>query len=183
MAHRSILFVPSWVADVFKRNKLPLNDILDFSKVRQVLSAKDIAGLSVFQTIAAKEIFNVEHGSYNLYVAWLGTSHTEDDKKFRDNTLNVLENAPELNQELRDRFFTVDETQNSNVSAEAFINYDLSPEIGAIVLKAGFDLKNRSLKTQALEAVIQALYAYMPYNEVAKTPWFRQYLEVLSHKA
>lgn len=82
--------------------------------------------------------------------------------------------------ELEARLFDPESKQDQY--EKAAISYDLSPSAVGVVIYPGFFTATKPLEAQQelVTAVLNALYVYNEYHEVARTPWFKRQLELLS---
>lgn len=184
---KNIVFVPHWVADTLKRNRLPLSSVLDLKVLRQHLSTNDIGSLMAFQQAAIEYMFSPLKGiingkddlCYDLLYHW-GNSVTEQaDKVFLQNTLSVFAGGDDAKlSELLERM--ADDNDDASDKSEPFITYDLSPEVTAMVIYPSGITHDAKLRVRAVEAILKALYVYSEYHTVARTRWFAGYLELLS---
>lgn len=184
LIQKNFIVVPYWAHEAMRRAGLELKAILDFPTIRQALSAADLSELMLLQEDLGYLVGKPEGGfnSSALSSAWWETAKGEDETFLR-NTVYAVTYDTVNRESARSRLFSPDAKRDRD--EEAFITYDISPTVGAIVVYPGFFTSPSAgeLQFRALEAILKVLYVYNPYYEVARTPWFRQYLMGLSVKA
>jgi len=186
MTHRKdIIIVPHWVHESLHRNGMNLGDCLDFEKVRKVFSQSDLVQFLCIQD-SIKYLTGTEETlqaiDAGLWRKWNETVMTEDAKALLYNAVSPMSTDPTFQQAARDRLFSPDVKRARD--EEAFITYDIAPDIGAIVVYPGHFTSAvlGELQVRALQAILKVLYVYNTEHEVSRTPWFRQYLTGLSLK-
>jgi hypothetical protein len=183
VAEKKIVVVPFWIADTVHRNKMMLADALDFEKIRRFCSPADLAGFIAVQDCATNLVGGETHaGSWSLYQVWSESLRTEDGKSLLANTVYPLTYDESFVKDAKERLFGED-SRNERYS-EPFHYYDIAPAVGAMVISPGFytAMASDELHLTTVEQILKALYVYAPHDEVARTPWFRRYLELLSKK-
>lgn len=199
----SVFFVPYWVVDTLQRNRLPLTTLLEISKLRTVLSGGDLAAISYLNShlsLLLPPLKNKHMGSngtedaefaYDEYFCidehWRSNS-VGTDLSWLQTTLPVIKQQPQTEQNLKARLFDAEPKawQPSETPEEKpFIIYDLDRTVSLVSIQAGhfktkFGPGARQLQLELVRAVLKVLYAYMPYNTLAKTSWFRHYLCLLN---
>lgn len=183
VAEKKIVVIPFWIADTVHRNKMSLADVLDFEKIRRFCSPADLAGFAAVQDCATNLVGGDTHaGSWSLYQVWHESLRTEDGKSLLANTVNPLTFDESFVKDAKDRLFGED-SRNERYS-EPFHYYDIAPAVGAMVISPGFytAMAPEELHLHTVEAILKALYVYAPLDEVARSPWFRRWLELLSKK-
>jgi hypothetical protein len=182
----TIVLVPYWVHETMRRHNLSASaDMLDFEKVKPLFSAVDLAGFISMQEELATVVGD-PGGYYDgsaLTTAWQQSCQQPGSREYLDYTLYPLVGDATFRQECRDRLFAPVAAKRPR-DEEAFITYDVAPEVGAIVIYPGHFTSKTSgeLQDRALEAILKTLYVHNALHEVARTPWFRQYLHGLSVK-
>jgi hypothetical protein len=186
MTHRKdIIIVPYWVYESLHRHGMNLSDCLDFEKIRGVFSQSDLVQFLCNQAdmkyITGNEQTGLEADA-GLWGKWNQTLMTEDAKKLLYNAVSPMSTDPTFQQAARDRLFSPAVKRARD--EEAFITYDIAPEVGAIVVYPGHFTSAvlGELQVRALQAILKVLYVYNTQHEVSRTPWFRQYLTGLSLK-
>lgn len=186
MTHRKdIIIVPHWVHESLHRNGMNLGDCLDFEKIRGIFSQADLVQFLCIQdsinyiTGAQESVQKIDAG---LWSKWNQTLMTEDAKKLLYDTISPMSCDPTFQQAARDRLFSPEAKRARD--EQAFITYDIAPEVGAIVVYPGHFTSAvlGELQVRALRAILKVLYVYNTQHEVSRTPWFRQYLTGLSLK-
>lgn len=182
MTQKKIVLVPYWISETVHRNKMNLADVLDFEKIRHLCSPVDLAGFAILQDCAPNLVGGDVYMPWSLFGVWFESLRTEDGKSYHANTVMPLTFDESFIKSAKDRLFSED-SRNERYS-EPFNYYDIAPAVGAMVISPGFYTANASdeLHLNTVEAILKALYVYAPHNEVARTPWFKRYLELLSKK-
>lgn len=184
---KDLILIPYWIKEALERNGLPLSSCLDLGKIKPILSLKDLVLLVTLQKPFFQNIVTgVEASSGSLTMAWvegIGTANSAPDREllaFRSETILPLSEDESNFKELAIRLFDKD----SFVSRyeNPFIIYDLTPDtIGVVIYPGHFTIPNNIvLQKQLIESVIETMYAYAPFHEVAKTVYFKRYLTLLS---
>jgi hypothetical protein len=178
---KRVVLIPYWVQDILNRNKMPLADCLDIGKMKPVLALNDLLGMAALQNF-----FPTVLGSdFPDELWWVWQTSTADNaelKKFMDAYVTNLGNNPVYVNVVQSRLF--DEDAKHFVYENPFITYDLSPETLGVVIYPGFFVGNDIVELQKslIKAILKVLYVYDPSHEVAKTPLFKRYLELLAVK-
>lgn len=183
MAEKKIVVVPYWIADSVHRNKMNLADMLDFEKIRRVCAPADMAGLLIVQEFATHLVGGDLHiGTWGIDQAWYESLRTEESRTFYQNTVIPLTCDESFVKDAKDRLFGEDSRTERH--SEPFNYYDIAPAVGAMVISPGFYTASApdELYLATVEAILKALYVYTPPNEVARTPWFKRWLQLLSKK-
>lgn len=183
MTQKKIVVVPFWISETVHRNKLNLDTVLDFEKIRRFCSPADLAGFIAVQDCATNLVGgDVQNGAWDLHQAWYESLRTEESKSYHSNTVIPLTYDESFVKDAKDRLFAED-SRNERYS-EPFNYYDIAPAVGAMVISPGFYTASapEELHLLTVEAILKALYVYAPHNEVARTPWYKRWLELLSHK-
>lgn len=179
-----VILIPHWIAETIKRNALNIRDCLNFEKIKPILTAEDIAGFLALQNamyfVTGAEAAESTHIA--LYYTWFESASPEN-QKYLESIVMPISVEPTFVDNAKARLFEEDAKQEHHT--EAFITYDLVSGISGIVVYPGYFTKtpNSELNLRAVEAVLELLYVYTPYNEVSKTPWFKRFLELLSAKS
>lgn len=197
----SVIWVPHWVVDTLQRHRLPLTTVLDFPKLRKVLSGGDLAAISYLNdnyhkfllTDHSKSKHNEEidvpigDSIFPLYSAWYSSGDATD-QAWLDTTLGVLKKEAQTVQNLTSRLFDPSPQAWRPTDApeeKPFIIYDLNRTVSMVSIQAGYftskvGVRSRQLQLELVQAILKVLYAYMPYNTLARTSWFRHYLCLLN---
>jgi hypothetical protein len=170
--------VPFWAHETLMRHNMPLSEILDFTKVRKVFSASDMASILVLQNHWHRIVGGQQNQFYDYALGskWSSSAQKEEDREFLNGTVYSLTVDEALRENALNRVFDKDAFRSRD--QEAFITYDIAPDVGAIVIYPGrFGVNaQEKVEVRALEALLKALYKYDSYEMVSRTPWFRQYL-------
>lgn len=175
------VLIPYWVKEVLRRNNLPLSTCLEFDKIRPLLSMNDLTTFLTLQNSKYfKSVTNVDITGQLSYI-W-GKGLIKSNSELYDvlwKSLIPMQNDISFINELNERLFG-----NSIKEAkfpESYAMYDITPEVFGIVIYPGhFNNSNVNLQKLVLESIIEVLYRYYSFHEVAKTQFFKGYLELLS---
>lgn len=182
MSIKRIVLIPHWVQDILSRNKMPLSDCLNVGKIKPVMALSDLLCFAALQK-HMQHVFGSPVVGDELYWLWLeSVGDNAELRKFVNDSVMGLSRDPSYNREVYSRLF---EEDSKNVHQEnAFITYDLSPEVVGVVIHPGFFVSQHNLELQKslVKAILKVLYVYAPSHEVAKTPLFKRYLELLNGK-
>jgi hypothetical protein len=182
---KEVILIPYWIQVILARNQLPLSTCLDIEKIKPLISLND---LITFVSIQNPKYFELVLGAKNymsdIISIWVEKSTKTNTaiRSFCYNTLVPISSDGTFNSELVTRLFT-EESKDTSFK-EPFIIYDLAPDVCGVVIYPGFftQVSNKQLQKKVIESILEVLYVYMSFSEVAKTPLFKQYLEVLSPK-
>lgn len=182
MVKKRIVLIPYWVQDTMQRKKLNLVDCLDFNKVMSVMAISDLVGFSALQEFFPHVLGNVQFYD-ELYTLWFQSVQANPVAgSYLANNITPFVRLDETKKEVAERLFSSDAktAQHEN----AFITYDLSPEVLGVVIYPGFFVREGDVELQKslVKAILKVLYVYEPSHEVAKTPLFKRYLELLAVK-
>ena len=178
------ILIPFWIQDVLRRAQLPLSACLELDKIKPLLSLNDLA---TFLAIQNTKYFKLITGSDQQdQLSWIWNQGViKSNVELNDflwKTLIPVSNDSSFNTIVEDRLFKK-ESYDSNYK-EPFTIYDLTPEVFGIVIYPGHFINSNNIVLQknTLEAILDVLYAYQSFHEVAKSIFFRSYLEVLAKK-
>jgi hypothetical protein len=187
MTHRKdIIIVPHWVHESLHRNGMNLSECLDFEKIRAMFAQADLVQFLAAQYGMGNIVGDANFGTGNAYAvlwdAWYKSAITAEAKTLLMNAIMPMSADQTFQQAARDRLFSPEAKRSRD--EEAFITYDIAPEVGAIVVYPGHFTSAvlGELQVRALSAILKVLYVYNTQHEVSRTPWFRQYLTGLSLK-
>lgn len=178
---KQIVLIPFWIQEILGRNRLPLSACLELDKLKNIISMDDIASFSALQQSFQKLIgismmdelyFNWRNSipeGYPENIAYAELVNTVSFDTATISGMNMRLFEPEA------------KTDQYN---EPFAIHDITPEVIGIVIYPGFFTNNTDTNLQKLliEGILKLLYVYDAYHDVAKTPLFRRYLELLSIK-
>jgi len=178
---KCVVLIPFWVQETLKRNGLQLSACLDLYTIRPFVSTNDLA---CFLTLQNSEYTNIIIGANSfstLSMLWSENINKTniDLETYRLNTLAPLVGDKTIHDELNHRLF---ELNTSEIDyKEPFAIYDLTPDVIGTVIYPGYfkPSNNIALQKEINEGIIEVLYRYNSFHEVAKTPFFRRYLELL----
>ena len=183
MAEKKVaILIPYWVKEVLRRNSLPLSACLDFSKIKPLLSLDDLAAFlalqdsKYFKIITGTELFQEQ-----LTLLWSNSIVNTDVElyEFLWKILNPISLDESYSKVLMSRLFNKDALDIR--FNESYAIYDLTSEAFGVVLYPGYFISNNmELQKSVIESIIELLYRYQSFHEVARTPFFKGYLELLS---
>lgn len=182
MAEKKVaILIPYWIQEILKRNNLPLSTCLELDKIKSLVAINDIAKfLALQRTEYFKLITNTEVFSELAYI-WQDSTTDSDLHDTLWNTISPIINDLTINKELESELF--DKDSYDEAYNDPFIIYDLTPTVFGIVIYPGyFNTKTRNVNLQrnVVEGVLEILYRYSAFHDVAKTEYFRKYLELMS---
>lgn len=174
--------IPYWIQEVLSRNQLQLSACLDLEKIKPILSLNDLVSFLVLQNDEfVQKVTGINNYSGDLISVWFESGNTSLNA-FRQNTLIPLSTDTSFRDEVDNRLFSIDSKEDRY--KDPFIIYDLTPDVFGIVVYPGHFTKSNDLQLQktVVESVLEVLYVYQTFSEVAKSIFFSQYLELLSFK-
>lgn len=179
---KNVVLLPYWALATFTRHKQPIADLFDFEKVRALFSANDLAEILAvnrkgFDYVLGVKDFPVVGES--LFGRWYDTASEKHCMLLAD-TIETLASANATSACAR----LFDPINYEERFEEAFSTIDVPGEALILVIYPGFftTIASGSLQFRALQAILKTLYVYCSVQDVALTPWFRQYLLGLSNK-
>lgn len=180
MQKPTIALIPNWIMTILGRAGLAACDLLYIEKVAPHLSKADLIALESLQSQAVT-IFGVELGgqAFSFMAHWQATAATSQTAHTLAQVKSLL-NEPSFSAELRERLFSNTANAQTGECAHQIIN-TLS-DVVFVVIKGGFynSQGNAQLQSNATLGALQALYMYMPFNELVQTRLFAKQLESLS---
>lgn len=177
---KQIILIPFWVQEILQRNQLPLATCLDLEKLKPLMSLNDLVSFATLQGYS-KQVTGVESMNDLVWV-WsrniMATNTTMND--FLWKTIVTLEKDQSFRQEVESRLFDADAKQDQH--KDAFITYDIASDVMGVVIFPGFFVGDGVSEFQkpVVQAILKLLYVYESTHEVAKTPLFKRYLELLT---
>lgn len=182
---KEIILIPYWIQEVLARNQLALSACLDIEKIKPLLSLNDLVS---FITLQDPKYFQLSTSIPNniskLVSIWNSiTSTNKELSNFCWTTLLPMSNDVSFHKDLVARLFEA-ETQSSRFK-EPFVVYDLTPDTVGVVIYPGYfvqGVNNYDLHKSLIEELLEVLYRYSSFSDVAKTSTFKQYLDLLSSK-
>jgi len=178
---KQLILIPFWIQEILGRNKLPLSTCLELDKIKPIISLNDVSAFYALQGYF-KHVIGIDVFP-SLFSCWCDsiTEQNVDVLKYRD-TVSLLSTDTTINKDMYNRLF--DPSSKSSQYDEPFKVYDLTPEIAGVVIYPGYFLEQTDCVQQKnlIEAILKVLYVYDAYHDVACTPSFKRYLELLSNK-
>ncbi len=183
-----VILVPFWIEESLKRAGLAVKDCIDYQKVKKVVSTNDLLTF-----LAAQELMDTLVGSrggsgssWALSTTWAeGIPKTETTLLKDTDSLYSVSFTGNYLEEVKSRLFTqgANGPEYAPTYEKPFIIYDLMPDVVGVVVYPGFFTAQpgKDLQLPLVDGVLEALYVYnAPYHEVASTPWFKRFLELLA---
>ncbi len=178
---KAIVLIPHWVQEILQRNQLPLSACLDLEKIKPIMSLNDLVSFAALQSFY-KQITGADSPMNSLLWVWSQSFPTTnvEMKDFLWNKVNTLSSDASFKNEVKTRLLSADARVSQH--KDAFITYDLQPQVVGVVIFPGFFVGEYGSEFQKplVEAILKLLYVYESTHEVAKTPLFKRYLELLS---
>lgn len=178
---KQIVFIPYWVQETLQRNQLPLADCLNLAKIQPLMSLNDVVAFYTLQDYYERVMGIQAFAPTGLFWSWInGIPEGESVLRSFYNSVSTLSCDKTFKQEVESRLFHED--AKTQFYTKPFITYDLTPEVCGVVIYPGYFVGNNlfELQRSVVEAILKVLYVYDPSHEVAKTPLFKKYLELLS---
>ena len=175
---KEFVLIPFWIANAIKRNGMNLADVLDFTKVSQVGARSDLAPFVTLQQYFPEWVGVNQHNE--LVSRWLG-SVNEQSLKIQD--ILAVEADPSYRADVQARLF--DPLSKQEEYERAFNIYDLSPEVGGIVIYPGYFTADAvtNYHYELITAILKHLRASgLSHSESSATPFFQKYLELLTQR-
>jgi len=184
---KQMILIPYWIQDTLKRTKMPLETCLDFIKLKPILSLNDLITFSTLQ----EYVQHVTGVSDVSTLVWTWSDSIPADQpamsKYYWETITPMGKDLSFRAEIWARLFDKDSDKadgyaGRNEHPVPFAVYDLSPDVCGVVIYPGFftDPVAPELRLAVVEAILKVLYVYNAPHEVASTPLFKRYLELLA---
>lgn len=180
--------IPKFARSALSRQQLPLSTFLDFNKMREILSINDIVLINTLQKGSnwAKLLgigrCSVEQdfwfdSSMSLYDIWY-KSATEENKTYLLNILSVLVESGQANDEIAERLFNNSHGSEIGKIEQPYEIVDIGPKYYGIILESGV-FPNWDLSNKLIKDILRSMYLYGSQSEIAKTEFFRLYMNRL----
>jgi len=178
-----VILIPYWMQEILSRNQLQLSACLDIEKIKPLMSLNDLILYAAMQKSEYLKLVTSVPDYHNALVSKLVAKLPTTDKELSNwcwESLIPLSTDPYFDNELSVRLFNQD--AKTDKYTKPYDIYDLTPEVCGIVVYPGYFVNggNEALNIQLLEGVLDTLYVYSTFHEVAKTPFFKQYLKLMS---
>jgi len=176
------ILIPFWVQETLKRNGLQLSACLDLEKIRPLMALDDLARFLALQnTKYFKLVTNIDYYS-SLTSIW-SDSICRVNTELSDSlwkSIDPVSNDSSLFSKLESELFSKDSYDEKY--KEAFAIYDLTPDVFGVVIYPGYftATNNTKLQRDVVESIIEILYRYSAFHDIAKTEYFKAYLKLLS---
>lgn len=172
--------MPYWITNELNRRGESLDACLSIPRLKEILSVNDIALLQTLNEEASKVFGNDKRGNNISTCLNLFNCVSQDfDSNREQDMLRKLSNSEWAIQELNSRLFNIDAKEDSY--EKPFISTDINAEYVVITIYPGFFVSkaNSALQLSIVEEVLRVLYVYNTYDIVARTQYFKRYLELL----
>jgi hypothetical protein len=181
---KKVILMPYWVQDALSRHNDALGEALCFDTLSKFLNTNDLIGFLSLQDYLLELAGHEVHGCA-LYSKWEQTA-SGDSQTLLQQTIIPMSRAPGYIDDVHSRLFG-DESCHDRCPhhTEAFNVYDIAHDVAAVVIHPGFFTEEagaNGYRAALIVAVLKVLYAYNAYHEVAHTPLFKRYLELLAQK-
>lgn len=188
-----VILIPFWIEESLKRAGLPVKECVDYQKVKRVVSTNDMLTFLAAQELVDTLVGNPKALEYpslgsvgSLSNCWAESIPNTERTVLADaQSLYTVTFTGNYLDEVKSRLFTegANGPDYNPTYEKPFIIYDLMPDVVGIVVYPGYfsERPGKELQLSLVEAVQEALYVYnTPYHEVASTPWFKRYLDLLA---
>ena len=180
MPKKDLVLIPFWIKDILRRNNLPLKACLELSVIKPLLSQNDLATfVAVNNTTYLKKIIDID-GIYFALEGILIDSILKSNVELKTYLYDVifpLACDKSIINELENRLFKHNDhyiSIQNNVDKKYDV-VDLTPDVFGLVLHPHDSIN----KQEVITDIIELLYSYMSFHQVAKTPFFKGYLKTL----
>lgn len=187
--NNNIIFVPYWIEKALSRNQHTLRDIIDYSVLRRYISQNDLSGLLGFQQVpeisklTSGNSYNKKDaaiseavGSHSLLSRW-EESAGQRYKEELDST--VVPMSYSLEKETLERLKS--NLDSADITGPTFKVIDIDKNSMVVVLYEGFleEIKKPEVKYSLVKQLLMLSYVYCKVEQVAKTPLFSTYVDLL----
>jgi hypothetical protein len=182
---KKVVLVPYWVQEALSRHNCGLNDALNFDQLVRFINTNDLIGyLSLQDYLLELAGFEV-HGNV-LATKWLETAKADNSETLLTQTIIPMAKSPEYLDDVHYRLFSQNAVCDRLPHHEkAFNVYDATHDAACVVIHPGFFTEEagaNGYRAALIVDILKVLYAYNAYHEVAHTPLFKRYLELLARK-
>jgi hypothetical protein len=187
----NIVLIPYWIQETLQRHQLPLSTCLDIGKLKPLLPFNDLVTFLALQ----EQFENVLGTKYiGNCLTWIWSDLIPNDnsalKDYLWKQINPLSEDQSFEIDIKSRLFNSD--ARTSQYQNAFITYDLPAYAGGlasgqnnvgVVIYPGFFTVENSKEHQLplIREILKLLYVYQSSHEVAKTPLYKRYLELLAN--
>jgi hypothetical protein len=182
---KKVVLVPYWVQEALARHHCGLQDALNFDQLVRFINTNDLIGYLSLQDYLLELAGYEVHGNV-LETKWNESACSDSSKTLLTQTIIPLAHNPEYLEDVSDRLFSQNSVCDRLPHHEnAFNVYDSTHDAACIVINPGFfteEAGSDGHRAALIVAVLKVLYAYNAYHEVAHTPLFKRYLELLAKK-
>jgi hypothetical protein len=182
---KRVVLIPYWVQEALSRHKDGLHEALCFDTLHKFINTNDLIGFLALQDYVLELAGHEVHGDA-LTLKWTETAREEASKTLLTQTIIPLVKSPEYLDDVFWRLFSRESCfERLPHHTEAFNVYDITHDVASIVIHPGFfteEAGSNGYRTALIVALLKVLYAYNAYHEVAHTPLFKRYLDLLAQK-
>lgn len=184
--NKPVILIPYFIHNTLKRNGLNLSECLDLLKLREYFSIEDLAIFSSLNSVdgflavfgGKKEFY---YGDSNfISMTWCKNVDkiVPEKKENFQNTLSLINRLESWN-DTSSRLFSKD-----CIEVESDVQYEVhdfeSGFLGVVIYPGKFINNDIGLHKSLISDVLDVFYAYLKFHEVARSAYFRRYLELLS---
>ena len=187
----NIVLIPYWIQETLQRHQLPLSACLDLGKLRPLLAMNDLIAFYALQE-QFETVLGTKYIGNCLTWIWADTIPNDNGslKDFLWKQLNPLSEDPSFELDVKSRLFNSDSRMSEYKNA--FITYDLPAfvgglasgqnNVGVVIYPGFFTVENgKEYQLPLIREILKLLYVYQSSHEVAKTPLYKRYLELLAN--
>lgn len=182
--HPYVVVIPFWIQESLHRNNLTIEECLDYEKIKRVVSTDDLAGFYNAQTLLRVLVGSEDNmlTSNELYGLWernIPLDRPELRAEMQDFTSNLARVLGPVEQ-LIGRLF--DDGTKEMRYPDPFKIVDLANKVFGLVIYPGhFDRGGElCLQGELVKALLKAFNMYDAYDELAASPLFKRFLDLLS---
>jgi len=173
----NIYLIPHWILSVLRRNGLNNIDVLNYSKLQRILSMNDLASIQVLQSFGEDLLGTRDVVSSSILYEWYSSADNALKESLRKE-IEPLAADPILRDTVKERLGD-DEARRQD--QPVFEVLPLEDKALMVVLYPGiFTGMNYDRHFEIVQALLRQLYVYEQQPDVAGTPLFRRYLDLLS---
>ncbi len=182
---KKVVLMPYWVQDALSRHNDALGGALCFDTLSKFLNTNDLIGFLSLQDYLLELAGYELHGNA-LTLKWVETAKCAESETLLTQTIIPMASMPGYLDDVHSRLFGAESCYDRQSRHETPFNvYDITHDVAAVVIHPGFfteEAGSNGYRAALIEALLKVLYAYNAYHEVAHTPLFKRYLELLAQK-
>ena len=184
---KSVILIPYWIHEIFKRHQQPLADCLIYDKIKPLVSAGDLMAFVHAQKHLEVITGVKDYYSSILWGAWFDSAisgsvqvdhrggPTCEMKRQDIGMITDMSSDESVAKETNGRMFDVSLKDDKK---EPFTVVDLTPGIIGVVVNAGH-FPNPALQLPLIEEILKVMYSYDAFHVVAETVFFKRFIELL----